>query len=80
MPSEKDIVKVAHELLSQHSRIHALHDSDPNKDVDVAWVISALAEEVERVRALRNNDKEELAQIFVCDKCDLCEDHHNANS
>lgn len=47
-----DIVEEARALLKQHSRIHAMHDSDPAKDVDVAGMIEALADEVDQLRDL----------------------------
>lgn len=50
MPSDKDIVVEAREVLKDHSRIHALNDREPSKDVDVSWLLEGLADEVERLR------------------------------
>lgn len=45
-----DLVLEARALLAKASRIHALNDSDPAADEDVSWIVSAMADEIERLR------------------------------
>lgn len=54
MPSDKDIVEEARQLLLRADRIHALNDRDPSKDEDIGWLLRALADEVERLRPIVN--------------------------